>query len=259
MSRRPRRNHAAAFKAKVALAAVRGDKSLPELSSQFDVHPNQITQWKKEVLERALELFTTGATSLRDQPKRGTAFHSRQRWSGHQGVHRLSEASDARAAPLRVLDRGRPSLASGQAGQGVHGQPRRSIDIVLSPAVLPGAQSRRTGLKRCEEQRCRARQARRSQGFTPRSRQSATLLAEAARSRPQLLPGAGDLLRSHVAEDTYVPVSKALFKFAEPLLPIMPLGQRSITKTGSLGLPAASAAYAACGFISAGHDTLMPP
>ena len=47
MSRRPRRNHAAGFKAKVALAAIRGDKTLPELSSQFDVHPNQITQWKK--------------------------------------------------------------------------------------------------------------------------------------------------------------------------------------------------------------------
>ena len=61
MSRRPRRNHAAGFKAKVALAAIRGDKTLPELSSQFDVHPNQITQWKKEVLDRTVELFTTEA------------------------------------------------------------------------------------------------------------------------------------------------------------------------------------------------------
>ena len=53
MSRRPRRNHSAEFKAKVALAAVRGDRTLSELASQFDVHPNQITQWKTQLLDRA--------------------------------------------------------------------------------------------------------------------------------------------------------------------------------------------------------------
>ena len=46
MTRRPRRNHTPAFKAKVALAAVKGEKTLAELAQQFDVHPNQITQWK---------------------------------------------------------------------------------------------------------------------------------------------------------------------------------------------------------------------
>ena len=46
MTRRPRRNHTEAFKAKVALAAMKGDKTQAELSQQFDVHPNQITEWK---------------------------------------------------------------------------------------------------------------------------------------------------------------------------------------------------------------------
>jgi len=57
MARRPRRNHGAEFKAKVALAAFRGDKTLAELATQFDVHPHQITEWKKQLLERAGELF----------------------------------------------------------------------------------------------------------------------------------------------------------------------------------------------------------
>ncbi len=59
--KRPRRNHAPAFKAKVAVAALKGDKTLAELAQQFDVHPNQITQWKTQLLERAIELFTTPA------------------------------------------------------------------------------------------------------------------------------------------------------------------------------------------------------
>ena len=48
----------------MALAALKGDKTLAELAQQFDVHPNQITQWKTQLLERALELFTTPAEPL---------------------------------------------------------------------------------------------------------------------------------------------------------------------------------------------------
>jgi transposase-like protein len=51
MSRRPRRNHTAAFKSKVALAAIKGDKTLTELAQHFDVHTNQITEWKNRLQE----------------------------------------------------------------------------------------------------------------------------------------------------------------------------------------------------------------
>ena len=57
MIKRPRRNHTAAFKAKVALAAMKGEKTLSELAQQFDVHPNQITQWKVQLFEGAAGVF----------------------------------------------------------------------------------------------------------------------------------------------------------------------------------------------------------
>jgi transposase len=57
MTKRPRRNHTPAFKAKVALAAVRGDTTLAELDQQFDIHPNQITQWKAQLLDGAARVF----------------------------------------------------------------------------------------------------------------------------------------------------------------------------------------------------------
>jgi transposase-like protein len=57
MAKRPRRNHTPAFKAKVALAAVKGDKTLAELAQQFDVHPNQITTWRSQLLEGAAGVF----------------------------------------------------------------------------------------------------------------------------------------------------------------------------------------------------------
>ena len=57
MGRRPRRNHSPAFKAKVALAAIKGEKTMIELAQEFDVHPNQIKQWRDQLLEGATGVF----------------------------------------------------------------------------------------------------------------------------------------------------------------------------------------------------------
>lgn len=57
MTKRTRRNHAPGFKAKVALAALKGEKTLAELAQLYDVHPNQITTWKAQLAEGAAGLF----------------------------------------------------------------------------------------------------------------------------------------------------------------------------------------------------------
>src|SRR5258707_11419139 len=68
MKRRPRRNHTAAFKAKVALAAIKGDRTLAQLAEQFDVHPNQITTWKAQLESAAADVFDPGGSGGATQP-----------------------------------------------------------------------------------------------------------------------------------------------------------------------------------------------
>jgi len=63
MNRRPRRNHTAAFKARVALAAIKGDRTLGQLAEHFDVHPNQITTWKAQLEGRASDIFGSGSAA----------------------------------------------------------------------------------------------------------------------------------------------------------------------------------------------------
>ncbi len=59
--KRTRRNHSAVFKAKVALAELKGDKTLVAWVEPFEVHANPITQWKSQLQERASEVFATAA------------------------------------------------------------------------------------------------------------------------------------------------------------------------------------------------------
>jgi len=75
--KRKRRNHSPSFKAKVALAALRGDKTMPELAEQFDVHPNQIQEWRRKLLEQAGELFERGRKAPGDTEHELKELHAK--------------------------------------------------------------------------------------------------------------------------------------------------------------------------------------
>jgi transposase-like protein len=66
MSRRPRRNHSPAFKAKVALEAARGERTVAEIAKKYEIHPNQVTEWRRHLLDRAAAVF--GASGPDDKP-----------------------------------------------------------------------------------------------------------------------------------------------------------------------------------------------
>ena len=68
MSRRPRRNHSPSFKAKVAIAALKGDRTIAQLAEQFDVHPNQITTWKAQLEGGAADVFGPGGGTAQSAP-----------------------------------------------------------------------------------------------------------------------------------------------------------------------------------------------
>ena len=75
--KRKRRNHSPSFKAKVALAALRGDKTMPELAEQFDVHPNQIQEWRRKLLDQADQLFDRGRRPPEDSEHKLKELHAK--------------------------------------------------------------------------------------------------------------------------------------------------------------------------------------
>ena len=77
MTKRTRRNHTPGFKAKVALAAIKGDRTLADLAQLFDVHANQIMTWKAQLLEGAASVFGSGATSAEAAPVDLKALHAK--------------------------------------------------------------------------------------------------------------------------------------------------------------------------------------
>ena len=75
--KRKRRNHSASFKAKVALVASRGDKTMAELSKQYDVHQNQIQAWRRKLLDKADQVFQRGGLSPSESEDRVKALHAK--------------------------------------------------------------------------------------------------------------------------------------------------------------------------------------
>jgi len=75
--KRKRRNHSSGYKAKVALAAVRGDRTLAELASEFQVHPNQIQEWKKRLVSGAEQVFENGSRAVKDPEAAVKELHAK--------------------------------------------------------------------------------------------------------------------------------------------------------------------------------------
>ena len=96
MTRRKRRNHSSAFKAKVALSAVKGERTVAELAEQFDVHPNQIQDWKKRLVEGAEDVF--GGNAVEAQHNEKEVENPRQDRSAGDGERFFIQG--ARARPM---------------------------------------------------------------------------------------------------------------------------------------------------------------
>jgi transposase-like protein len=75
--RRKRRNHSSAFKAKVALAAIKGERTMAELSEQFDVHPNQIQDWRKRLFQEADTVFGQAQRQREDNEEKVKELHEK--------------------------------------------------------------------------------------------------------------------------------------------------------------------------------------
>ena len=119
-----RRRFSGELKAKVALEALRGDRTLQEIASQHQVHPNQVGAWKRQAMEGLVEVFSKGA-------ERRVRDHE----SEVRDPARLSSA-DPRSSPARAMERGR-SAAISTSPLALRGLPRRGEDLARARARGP--------------------------------------------------------------------------------------------------------------------------
>lgn len=98
--KRKRRNHSASFKAKVAVAAIRGDKTLAELSEQFDVHQNQIQDWRRKLLDQANQVFERGGASPSESEHKVKELHAK--------IEQLTMDRDLLESPIDGMDTALP-------------------------------------------------------------------------------------------------------------------------------------------------------
>ncbi len=105
MTKRTRRTHSPGFKAKVALAAIKGEKTLADLAKLFDVHPHQITAWKAQLQEGAAGVFGPGAAASEVAPPVDLKLlHAKigeltlERWGGRPQRHRCARVRVVRTS-----------------------------------------------------------------------------------------------------------------------------------------------------------------
>ena len=125
MSRRARRNHTPAFKSKVALAAVKGDRTLAQLAEQFDVHPNQITSWKAQLESGAADVFGPGGGSAAQPAIDVKSLHAKigELFLRNDGtslwLKGLENEAECLGAPMQIVDYSRAVACLVGRGPGV--------------------------------------------------------------------------------------------------------------------------------------------
>ena len=143
MTKRTRRTHAPGFKAKVALAAIKGEKTLAELAQQYDVHPNQITAWKGQLVEAAAGLFGSGGDGVgptagdrcKDAPRQDRGADLGERFF-------VRCAQQSRAAERKAMIDRKHEPAAGPAGGVTAAQPEQ-------PLLSNRSRCRRRSLRSC--------------------------------------------------------------------------------------------------------------